>query len=484
MAWDFLYLCRVFDAPDKQGIIEGEYIMKGLISWLIVAAIGFGLMAFSYFHYQYDSGSSLWKDAIMYVGKGQPNSEAEGFEYTARALRLLPMPRRAKNFTEMARGFGPHVEKSYNVSFQEKVILYSDLAADFTNEMLEWGRFPAADANEVVAGFYAGSKDKITIDGHLFNVVGQFKKEVRLFADSYLLSDSTYAAELFNPDNEPVQTAYILQLPREKLTDLQIREQLNKAFPTSQFTTYAPLIQTRQKPFYLYVGGLSLLFLGGCLVLFKLYCLLADRLSNKWLCVPLAEIRKYKHLFLTLHFIYFGVVVLFMFVSHSLPELQVCLLSGVKSQVADGSGPLGIAGKAYMSKSIPLAAVTTLVINFFLGSLAVITFPSIILPGVGILVAGFRAILWGLLLAPTFDVLSGSMLPHSFTLLLEGEAYVLAAFFALLILVYLFRKAEGPGPARRYGKALLLNVKGNLLVIIVLTVAAIYEAIEVILAMS
>jgi len=61
--------------------------------------------------------------------------------------------------------------------------------------------------------------------------------------------------------------------------------------------------------------------------------------------------------------------------------------------------------------------------------------------------------------------------------------YVLAAFFTLLIPVYLFRKAEGPSPLRRYGKALLMNVRGNLLVAIVLAVAAIYEAIEVILSM-
>jgi len=30
--------------------------MKGLISWLIVAVVGFGVMAFSYFNYQYDAG--------------------------------------------------------------------------------------------------------------------------------------------------------------------------------------------------------------------------------------------------------------------------------------------------------------------------------------------------------------------------------------------------------------------------------------------
>ena len=136
-----------------------------------------------------------------------------------------------------------------------------------------------------------------------------------------------------------------------------------------------------------------------------------------------------------------------------------------------------------MSKNILRAAVTTLAINFTFGSLAAITLPSVIVPGVGILVAGVRALLWGLLLAPSFHALSALMLPHSFTILLEGEAYVIAAFFGLLILVYLFLKSEGHGLASRYGKALLLNVTGNLLVAIVLTIAAIYEAIEVILYM-
>jgi hypothetical protein len=136
-----------------------------------------------------------------------------------------------------------------------------------------------------------------------------------------------------------------------------------------------------------------------------------------------------------------------------------------------------------MSKNIPIAAVTTFVINFLLGSIVSITIPSVVIPGVGVLIAAFRAAMWGLLLAPNFDTLSGAMLPHSFTLLLEGEAYIIAAFFGLLILVYLFRKAEGPTILGRYGKALLMNLRGNLLVAIVLVIAAIYEAVEVILSM-
>jgi uncharacterized membrane protein SpoIIM required for sporulation len=76
------------------------------------------------------------------------------------------------------------------------------------------------------------------------------------------------------------------------------------------------------------------------------------------------------------------------------------------------------------------------------------------------------------------------MVPHSVTLLLEGHAYVIAAFFGLLVPIYLFRKSEGPNAGVRYGRALLMNVRGNLLVIIVLVIAAIYEAVEVIMMMN
>lgn len=457
--------------------------MKRLIGWLIVAAVGFGLMWFSYSNYQYDAGTSPWEDAFMYIGKGDPNSEVEGLDYVKVPVHLLPMARRAQNFIQVARGMGPHIEKYYRVCFREKVVLYPEMTADFTSDMLEWGRLPMPGADETLAGFNTSRKETLTIDGRTFSVVGQLKKEVRLFADSYLIYDGTAAAELFSPDDEAVQQAYILRIPREQSTELEMLERLKKAFPKSEFMAYQPILRTQPGPFYLYMLGFLLLLLGGSAAFYKIYSLLAGRIGNKWLRLPLVEIGKYKYLFLTLHLIYFGLVLLFALVAYLLPELQAALLAGIKSQVTDGSGPLAVAGRAYMSKNILRAAVTTFAINFPLGSLAAITVPSVIVPGAGVLVAIFRAAMWGLLLSPSFVDMSGPMLLHSITLLLEGEAYILAAFFALLILVYLFRRAEGPTLPRRYGRALLLNIRGNLWVAIILAVAAIYEAIEVILSM-
>jgi hypothetical protein len=457
--------------------------MKRLINWLIVAVIGFALMIFSFFYYQYQPSPNPWKNAFMYIGKADPNLQIEGLNYVKRPIRLMPVPQRAGDFTQMAKSFGPDIEKFYHVAFQKKVILYTDIVSDFQTDMLNWGRLPSSDANEAVAGFYAADQDKVIINGTQFKVVGQFKKDVGLFVDSFLVGENSATAKLFDPNDGEVQNAYIFQMPKEKLTDLQIYQHLKDAFPKSQFTMYSPLIWTEKIPFFIYVLGMAILFIGSSFVLFRIYCFSAEKNVNNWLRLPLLEIGKYKRLFLALHFIYFGVVFLFMLVVYYLPELQICFLAGIKSQVADGSGPLGIAGKAYMSKSILRAAITTFAINFSLGSIAYITIPSIIIPAVGVLAIIFRAVMWGLLLAPTFHTLSRAMLPHSLTILLEGEGYIVASFFALLILVYLFRKADGKSVLYRYGRALLMNVRGNLLVAIVLVVAAIYEAIEVIVLM-
>lgn len=467
----------------RQRFIAGRYLMKGLLSGLIIAAFGFLLMAFSYFNYQHDPGSGPWKDAVMYLGKGRPGSEAGEFDYVTRPVRLLDISSRAESFVPLARSFSPEVEKSYRVSCQEKVFLYSGLTADFTSEMLESGRLPSPGSDEAVAGFNAANQSKIKVHGRTFEVVGRFKSDVRLFVDSYLIDDDGTARELFKPDDKAVRNAYILRLTRSQLNDGQVREHLAEVFPKKDFSFYYPKIRAQPGSFYIYIAGMALLFLGGFSTLYRLYCLLAEKLVNKWLHPPLAEIRKYRHLFIALHVICFGTVILLMLVAYQLPELQSALLAGTQFELAEGSGPLNVAYKAYMSKSILFAAVTTFVINFFIGSLAVITLPSVIIPGAGILVIGIRTLLWGLLLAPSFVGLSGAMLPHSLTLLLEGEAYVVAGFFALLVPVYLIRKAEGPGLVNRYGRALMMNVRGNLLVAIILAIAAIYEAIEVILQM-
>ena len=271
-----------------------------------------------------------------------------------------------------------------------------------------------------------------------------------------------------------------------------------------------PLGRLGPGTYYLYLAGQAALLVGGSGALIGLYRWLAGRVRRPWLAAPLREMDRRPRLLWGVHLAYFGLVMAGSVAIYQLPEVQAVLLSQVRDELGSSQGPLGIAGKAYASGSIPRAAVVTFVINFFLGTLVCITLPSIIVPGSGVLLAAVRAGLWGLLLAPTFVLNAFAMLPHTGTLLLEGEGYILATFFGLLVPIYLFGSSPAtatatesidapdpdavpgePAPSRpawtvlrRFGHAVLLNIQASVLVAVVLAVAACWEATEVILMMQ
>ena len=210
---------------------------------------------------------------------------------------------------------------------------------------------------------------------------------------------------------------------------------------------------------------------------------MAPRIGWSVLHDPLAELASRSKLLGALHLVYFGLMLTAALVVYDLPDVQLVLLSAIRGAFTQPQNPLAVAAKAYGSQNIAWAAIVTFAINFLLGSTAVITVPSLLVPGSGILMACLRATAWGLLLAPAFVVLSLGMLPHAGTMLLEGEGYILATFFGLLVPAYLFDRRKGVDLPGRYGRALLLNLKALTLVALVLLAAACYEATEVILMM-
>ena len=458
--------------------------MKKWMNWLLVSAIGFLLMGIAYWGYQRQTPLGPWGDSFMVIGKGAPEAVPHGPTYQKIRLRLLPLTRRAEPFLLLARSFGPNVEKSYRVALQGKLFLYPNLERAFTNSMLQWGRLPRPGSNEVLAGGQVIAQQQLVVKDKTFSVVGRLKKGVFPFMNGYLANDDPALAGLFDLKDESVQDAYIISPSSEARNDLDPRKRLTASFPENRFTAYVPLLRSEPRPFLAYLAGLCLLLLGGGVILFQVYCFLADRLKTNWLQRPLAEIRSSKYLFLTLHVIFFGTVILFMLFAYQLPELQLGLNMGIRSVVLSGKGALGLAGKAYLSRNMPLAAVVTFGVNFLVGALLQLTLPSMIVPGSGIFLGWFRSLMWGLLLAPSDATLSKMMLTHGFTLFLEGEGYILSLFFGLMIPIYLFRKNEGARLIERYGKALRLNLGGAILVAIVLMIAAIYEAVEVILMMN
>jgi len=187
----------------------------------------------------------------------------------------------------------------------------------------------------------------------------------------------------------------------------------------------------------------------------------------------------WKRTWWAIHMACFGLYFLGTLLAFGVPELQTLVTEQVRRGLNEDPLLRTVVG-AYWGKHILYAAGLTLA-NNFLKSFAFLTLGSFLLPGLGLLLVLLMGTAIGTALAPATNGLALAMLPHSVVLLLEMEGYILAGFFALLVPLYLVRKCEGPSLLQRYGRAVLLNLKANVLVFITLAVVACYEAIEVIL---
>jgi len=192
-------------------------------------------------------------------------------------------------------------------------------------------------------------------------------------------------------------------------------------------------------------------------------------------------VRDHSRAYLALNVMYYGLVGLaMMYVALINPSLQQQLLGDVEQALTEG--PLATVGGAYLGGNVVVAAILTFLVNLFAGSVLYVTLPSLIVPFAGIPLGAYRAVLWGLLLAPTTRELALVMIPHSVTLLLEGQAYILAIFAAYVHgLAFLRPRSVGLSSHREgYVAGLKMAARVYVVVVIILAAAAVYEALEVV----
>lgn len=201
-----------------------------------------------------------------------------------------------------------------------------------------------------------------------------------------------------------------------------------------------------------------------------------DLIKSAW-----GLVQENRKAYITLNVVYYGLVAVCMVYVAFDQELQKSLLDQIGA--AFMAGPLSFVGQAYVNTQALTAILATFFVNLLLGSLAVITLPSLVVPFSGILVGVYRAIVWGLLLSPANPDLRLVMIPHSITLILEGQAYILAMFAAYLQgRAFLFPGTVGlESRAKGYVEGLKRTGKLYALVVLTLAVAAIYEVAEVII---
>ena len=188
--------------------------------------------------------------------------------------------------------------------------------------------------------------------------------------------------------------------------------------------------------------------------------------------------------YVTLNLLYYGLVLTGMAYVFANPLVQQALLQSVGQAFQPGGSLAGVAA-VYGSGNVILAAVVTFGVNLVLGSFLQITLPSLVIPLAGVAMGVFRAILWGLILAPQGS-LTYAMIPHSITLLLEGQGYIIAMLGTFTIAKGLVRPGAygAAGHVAGYLTGLARCARLYVLVIVVLAVSAIYEATEVILMMN
>ncbi len=190
---------------------------------------------------------------------------------------------------------------------------------------------------------------------------------------------------------------------------------------------------------------------------------------------------KDKKLFLLTNAYYFGLVILGALIALAFPQAQLYLLD--MAQVGLSTGPLSGISSAYTSGNVLYAAAVTFVTNLFLGTIVEITIPSLIIPLWAPIIGLIRALMWGvMLIVPVPGVLPwNTVLPHYLTILLEGEAYVVAIFACLRQVKVLMKLGSIPSEQRlkAYWASIVDNVKLLPVVIVLLAVAALYEAWEV-----
>jgi hypothetical protein len=423
--------------------------------------------------------TSAWSQGIIVVGPGEAEGRSLPGEVIPARLRLLPGNEDTEAILRLLGKAVPGEGLSLQAQLRPKLIELSLAEAGIGAGALTSGRLPAA-GDEILAGPATPRGDRLELGDRTLTVVGRLQPDAALFAHSYLVPRSGSTNELFPDGDASVFPAKLLRLTPQQMRKREVREQIEAAFPSPGFTRITPMARLTRRAYYLYLTGQAILFTAGSGVLIGIYRWAAPRVRPRWLAAPLQEIRQRPGLVWAVHLTYFGLVMLGAVVIFEWADLQAVLMASVRAEIGGSSGPLSLAGRAYGSGNVLWAAAVTFLINFLLGSIIMISLPSVVLPGLGVVTAAFRALLWGVLLGPSFVPAAGAMLPHSMTMLLEGEGYILAAFFGLLIPISLLQASCGGTARSRFAGALRLNVQANGLVALVLAVAACYEAVGVI----
>ncbi|WP_243794383.1 stage II sporulation protein M [Saccharopolyspora gloriosae] len=167
----------------------------------------------------------------------------------------------------------------------------------------------------------------------------------------------------------------------------------------------------------------------------------------------------------------YGLIIIGFAIGLGFPELHAARSASLE---ADGTGDL----VRWLVNTPPLFALTILAVNVFRLSLLTIALPSLVVPFAGLAFFGYWAVETGVTLVPISPPGWVALIPHSLTLVIEIQAYVLLLLGAYLLgRCWLFPRAFG-AKNRRQGYVRGLKRIGLLALpaLALLIVGAVWEA--------
>ncbi|HYP44594.1 MAG TPA: hypothetical protein VEQ66_05300 [Propionibacteriaceae bacterium] len=186
---------------------------------------------------------------------------------------------------------------------------------------------------------------------------------------------------------------------------------------------------------------------------------------------PFLIIRANAPAYLTMNVFVYGLLAVGFVVGVTFPELRVARQTALEED--------GTAGLVLSLLATPwLFALTIFAVNTLTVAVAQILLPSLIVPFAGIAVFAYRAFILGLTLAPIDRANAIALIPHSLTILIEFQAYVLLMLGAYLLGRAWLRPRLAHAPTRRRGYLHGLRQVGwlSLPASALFVVGALYEA--------
>ncbi len=190
---------------------------------------------------------------------------------------------------------------------------------------------------------------------------------------------------------------------------------------------------------------------------------------------PFRILREERRTYLLLNAIVYGVLLIGFGVGVAFPDLSAARTQTLQD---DGTADLVLS----LLSNPWLFALTILGINVSRIGLLAITLPSLVVPFAGVAVFLIWTVVTGVTLAPADEVGWVALIPHSLTVVIELQAYILLVLGAWILGRSWVRPATVGAPNRRRGYLRGLQRLGwlSLPALVLLIIGAVYEAFSLV----